>query len=422
MKPVTFIPPVAALAVAGIWLGSQSRSISSISMENTLLRQRLEAVRLSSAGDGPEQGPAERQGSAKAKGKKVDWKQIAAKLAEQGSGDPAGMRAAIELQKTLLNMSPEELMAGLKEVAEMELGAEAKQQMESLLIGILAEENPELVIHHFENRLDEDRLNWQLPGVFQNWAKKDLAAATAWMDQQIAEGKFESKSLDGKSQPRLRFEGGLIGTLLDSDPAAAQARVESLPEDHRSVLFTQGMFFRIKPANEKAVADLIRGSFGDEQGVRTLGIASAQLVHQGGYERVANFMASVAATPAERESIVATSLQNKLNQSAPKDGAPPQEFEEAVAWARKEAPEGINRIIGGAIADMSWRGDFDDAAKLALKYHEESGNDETLAAFISKSGGSNPEKALKLVDQISDEGKRAELKKQLDLKTSNPTR
>ena len=422
MKPTAFIPPVAALAVAGIWLGSQSRSISSITTENTLLRQRLEAARLSPESGGAGEGVADGSASTKGKRKKVDWKQIALKLGQQRGGDTSDMRAAIELQRILVNLTPEELMAGLEEVSAMDLSAEAKRQMESMLIGLIGEEHPELVIQHFEDRFDEDGLNWQLPGALHNWAKKDLAAATAWIDRQIAEGKLESKSLDGRSESRIRFEGALIGSLLEVDPAAARARVEDLPEDQRSSLFTQGMFFRIKPANEKAVADLIRGAIGEGKSVHTLGIAGSQLVHQGGYDRVGNFMASVSATPAEREAIVGTSLQNMLHQGAINNGNPTPAFEEGLAWARKEAPESINRIIGSTIADISWRGNYDDAAKMALKYHEESGNDEVLATFLSKSGPSQPEKAYELADKIADEGKRAEIKKQLENKLPKATR
>jgi hypothetical protein len=41
-----------------------------------------------------------------------------------------------------------------------------------------------------------------LTDALDDWTKKDSAAATAWFDEQIKAGKFESITLDGKSSGR----------------------------------------------------------------------------------------------------------------------------------------------------------------------------------------------------------------------------
>src|SRR5688572_15475951 len=249
MKPVEFIPPVVALAAAAIWLGSQSRSISSLVEENTVLRERLAAARHPVAGG---EEAADSPGHSRAtngKAKKIEWKQIALRITET-RGDVADMRANIEIQRLLMELSPEELVAALDEIAVMDLTDEAKRQLESTLIDALSQKDPALAVQRFSDRLSQDGVSWQVGNAFRTWAMKDPAAAMAWMDKQIADGKFESKKLDGRSEARMRFEAGLVGALLESDPAAAAARVESLPENERSSLFTQGMSFRIKAGNE----------------------------------------------------------------------------------------------------------------------------------------------------------------------------
>ncbi|MCF7733387.1 MAG: hypothetical protein K9N23_16980 [Akkermansiaceae bacterium] len=67
-------------------------------------------------------------------------------------------------------------------------------------------------------------IKWHLPNALREWAKQDPAKAGAWLDQQIAAGKFASKTLDGSSQFRTQFESVMSGVLFPSDPDAAGRR------------------------------------------------------------------------------------------------------------------------------------------------------------------------------------------------------
>ena len=422
MKPVEFIPPVVALAAAALWLGSQSRSISSLVEENTVLRERLEAARHPAASGEEAADSLGYSRTANGKAKKIEWKQLALRIAET-RGDVADMRANIEVQRLLMELSPEELLAALDEIATMDLTDEAKRHLEITLFGALSEKDPALAVQRSSDRLTQEGVSWQISNAFRTWAMKDPTAAAAWMDKQIADGKFESKTLDGKSEVRMRFEAGLVGALLESDPGAAAARVGSLPENERSSIFTQGMSFRVKVGNEKAIADLIRTTVPEGERTSTLANTGGQLVHQGGYERVGNFLTSIGASKDEREAIVSRALQNKMSRLPQVPEKRVENFEESRAWAAKEAPEALNRLTGEALGNMAARSKYDDAAKLAVKYHEESGNDDVMIAFLSSHGSAmNPDSALGLVDKISDEAKRAEIKKQIEDKKGNPRR
>ena len=51
MKPPLVRPPLAALALAGLWLGFQRKSISAVESETTLLRQHVDAAKTPSSGE-----------------------------------------------------------------------------------------------------------------------------------------------------------------------------------------------------------------------------------------------------------------------------------------------------------------------------------------------------------------------------------
>jgi hypothetical protein len=74
-------------------------------------------------------------------------------------------------------------------------------------------------------------------------------------------------------------------------------------------------------------------------------------------------------------------------------------------------------MTGEALAEASQDSEefgFAQASKLALEYHQSSGNDEVLIAFLeSYAARSNLEEALPLAEKISDPQKREEILEQL---------
>ena len=413
MKPIVLLPPALAIAAAAIWLGTQHRSLSAVEDSNTTLRQRIEDARHAEAsGETSKTAAANKGKNGKAAAKKIDWKDLASKQKSMQGGDSMpDMRAMIELQKTLMDMSAEDLAIHLDEIAALDIPDDAKMGLQGMLIGLLAQKNPELVMERFGDRLNDERggFSWQISNAFQQWASKDSTAAIAWLDAQVASGKLDSKSLDGKSGTRLRLEGGVITSLLQSDPAAAAKRLAGIPENQRAEIFQSGMFFNTKPGSEKAVADLIRSSVPEDQRTSTLANSSSMLIHQGGYDKVAEYLTKIDASPAEREAIVAQSLRGKIQNS--RDTAKVEAaVEEGRAWALKQAPEAADRITGKTLGDLP---NFKQASELALKYQQQTGNDDVLISFIQNSRNRHPNEANDLVSKISDPQKREELIKQL---------
>jgi hypothetical protein len=419
MKPTHLLPPILALVAAGLWIGSQRRSISTLELESEALRGRLEVAREDPATAAADPSFASRQ-QAKSKppgaGSKVDWKKIAASQAAMKSDGDGDMRAMITLQKTLLAMSAEELIAGLDEIATLDLSEDAKRELEGTLIGVLSNKDPQAALERFAGRIGgpDGGLTWQLSNAFQSWSAKDATAAAAWMDAQVAAGTFENKRLDGQHDPRIRFEAGLIQHLAASDPAEAARRLASLPEDQRDEIFNSRFHFRIRPGTEKAVADLIRTQVAADDRLSTLGRTSAPLVKEG-YGEIDEFLGAINASTEERAAVVGEALRERFKGQDEMTTS----VEETRAWILAQAPADAERLSGEALAHLSEWLEFPDMAKEALKYQQASGNDDALVAFLKNARETSRDEILELAGKISDPVKRAEVEARF---INNPNR
>ena len=282
-----------------------------------MLTERIRHVRPPGP-DRPGPGAAKTTGSSRRdQGGKIDWKTLAGKLAQSRSGGGMpDMRTMMPIRRQLLDMSGEDLCAQLDEFAALDLDNAVREQMRSMILGVLADKDPRLLIERFGTEVgaENSAARWTLQA-FGKWAESEPAAAAAWLDRQIAAGKLESKSLDGENQTILRFEASVLGALLDIDPAAATARVAAMPEDQRMELFQQGYLLHVTPENEAAYAKLLRDSVPPDKAAGLLADKADNLAMQGGYERVDGFIASVNATDGEREAIVFRLMNRKLNTS-----------------------------------------------------------------------------------------------------------
>lgn len=417
MKPVTVIPPLAALAIAGIWLGTQRKSISAVESETSLLRQHIDAANAPSSPDDDRSLTGAR---ARAKQSKdpaaIDWKELATKMTA-GQGMMPDMRAMMEIQRKIMAMSAAEIGTALDEIAALELDKASRAQLESMLVGLLAQKEPQLVLERYFDKVDDPNsgMSWQLASAFQQWLGKDSAAAAAWFDARIAEGKFESKSLDGKSQGRLQFEAAMVSSLLASDPAAAGKRIAALPEDQRRDLFQQGMFMNLKPGSEKAFATLIREHVPEDQRGAALASATGLMVHQGGYEKVGEYLDGIEATPAERKAVASQTASSKLQALTHQGTIDRAAIDEMRGWLSKQAPDDVDTVTGESLGNL-WNPSvkWEDNAKLVGELHAEGASDELLVSFLGGHQASqHREAALELASKIADETKRAEIMERL---------
>ncbi|MEK7950901.1 hypothetical protein [Luteolibacter soli] len=417
MKPLHLLPPAVAIAASGIWLGLQQQSISTLEKETVLLRKHVDAAKQAAAGDHSSLAAARADGKKGKDPDAINWKDLADTMAKAEHGGMPDMRAMMKLQSKLMSLSGDELKAALDEIAALDLSKDARNSLENMLINLLAQKDPKLVLDRYLDRMNDSRngfSGWQMANAFQQWARKDGAAAVAWLDAQVAAGKFESKSLDGKNDSRLKFESAAIAALLNSDVDAAGKRLSALPEDQRRELFEQGMFSNLKPGTEKNLAALVRSQVPEKEQPQALANSTGMLVHQGGYERVGKFLDEIDATPAERNEVVKRAASSQLQQLAQQGKVDREAVDKMREWAAQESsPESVDKITGESLGNI-WNRDskWQDSAKIVSDLYAEKPSDDLLISFLSghqSSQASNKEAAVALAAKISDETKRAEV-------------
>ena len=415
LKSPSLIPPAVALVVAGAWLASQRHAISSFENESIVLEKHIAAARSASAADPARAKPAGPVKAAKAK-EPLDWKNIAAQFVEmQQSGGMGDMRTIIRLQQRLRAMTQQEIVAALDEIASLGLAEDSRSLLEQMLIGPLVEKDPEFAIRHFIDRLQDPgrMIGWHLSNAMREWAKKDPAKATAWFDQQIAAGRFDSKSLDGKSQSRNQFEGNLISVLLASDPDAASRRLGAMAEDQRAEILGEHSFRQLGQENQLAFATLVRGQVPPKDQAKSLAQMASRLVDDDGYAKVTGFMDRIAATPAERKACVEQAVESRIQTISYQKKITLADLDAMREWTKVQAPDSTDSLTGKALANSLQGGgkmDFAAASELALHYQEISGNDDVLASFLDDwPAHRNKEQARVLAAKISDDKRREEI-------------
>ena len=80
------------------------------------------------------------------------------------------------------------------------------------------------------------------------------------------------------------MESAVVKNLLQSDPAAATARVMALPEDRRPEFFRKWNYGHLEEQTDGAMAKLIRDTLPPDKVTGSLVHQAVQLRMQGGYE------------------------------------------------------------------------------------------------------------------------------------------
>lgn len=412
MKPWHFIPPVAVLISGIAWLAARTREITRLEEGNSILSERI-STPLTSTGDSP-QKTARTSPTSQKSPDPIDWKAVAAQLADMQRGGIGDIRAATQLQQRIRQMSADEILAALDEIASSDFPAETRLSLEQMLLGPLIEKDPQLALDRFLPRIDENRgiFAWQLSAALRQWAKKDLPAATAWFDTQIASGRFDSKSLDGRNSARQHFESSLIAALLPSDPDAAARRLDAVPPQQRRDILSHYELQALNEADQANFASLVRAYLPENEQTSVIA-GPANRLASGGYEKIGPYLDRIAATPAERAAAVETAAGSRINQLSRSRKITATDIDQLRQWAETQSPGSADKATGRALANLDYDNGsttFDQAAELAATYHESSSSDDLLATFLeSWSARSNKETARSLAAKISDPQRREKI-------------
>ena len=398
--------------VVAIWLGRERSSIATLENESTVLKAALAARASGSEVDtaSPKVKSADQLAKEKAP---IDWKKIAAQVAEMRSG--GDMRAYIQLQKKISALSKEELISAMDEIVALDMPSESLQMLQRMVLTPLCENYPEDALTRYSDWInDQDAvMSRRFATAMTDWAGKNLATATAWFDQQITGGRFDSKSLDGKSEARMQLEGSLIKALVGTDPDAAALRLKSLPEDQRAECLQSGGE-SIKGKDQLAHANLIRAGLPEEAQADALKQQVSNMVREEGYTEVTEYLDRIKATPAERSVCIQQAAETEVAQLSQNKKITREDLDAMRKWAKNQAPSMTEKVTGLVLA-KSTRGsnkmEFSEAAALATQYHKASGNDELLIGFLAdcEAEPRYKEEAAVLAAKISDVKKREEI-------------
>lgn len=346
----------------------------------------------------------------------IDWKQMPQRIAEvENHGDAAQLRLLMDFQQRLENMTREEMIAALDEIEALDLSAEDRSLLLAKIIEAMATVDPEYALARYVDQIesDPDGVGWQLASAFGEWMNRNPSAARAWFDRQIADGKFESKTLDGRSEMRAQFESEVLETLLSSDLAAAGRRLMALPEDQRREVLEQLSFAELAAAGQQGYASLVRQLIPADERAGSFANVASQLASDGGYEKVSSFLDAVQASPEERAVSAKQAAMTQLEELGDEGEITRASVDTLRSWLDRQAPGQTDAITGKALAEAAQNGgdfDCDAASQLVLQYQKSSGNDEVLIAFLKGySAHSNLEEARDLVEKVSDPKVRQEL-------------
>ena len=421
LKATHLIPPVVALVLVAAWNVFQVRSIASLEGDVSATQDKIShAVTAENLLLGSPTAARPNKAASPAGKQPHDWKELSARLLEmENGGGRSDLRAGLNFQQELAGMTQEEMTAALDEIAALDLSDEARESLESLILAPLIRENPQLALEKFGDRIgsESSSIGWQLSAALRDWAKQDLAGATAWFDRQIADGKFDSKTLDGRSEERTRFEAALMQSLLTSDPNAAGQRLANIPEDQRREVLEQIAFPELGPQDQRTYAELVRQLVPQDERAGSFAHIASELVDDSGYGKVSSFLDAVQATPAERAAAAMQTAESRMQSLGMEGNVGRADVDSLREWLTRQAPGEVDSITGKAIAEAAQeqgKFKFTEASQLVLDYHRSSGNDDVLVAFLqSYSARSNLEEAIYMAELISDKKRRAEILNQL---------
>ncbi len=416
MKLTHAVLPATALVAVLLWNLPPRRMVQALETSSRNLREQQAAARLA-----PPQAIREKRQSRAAASqfardrKSIDWRYLAAQLLLSEKGELADEEALNNFTERLAEMTREQLLTAMDEIAAIGLEPAIQAKLEAAFVEPLVEKDPELALARFAARIrdDPDDLGSQLSPALLAWARKDLTAASAWFDQAIATGVFESKTLDGRSDPRLEFEAALAGVLLATDPAAVGRRIAGLPQDQRAETLQQIDVSELTPAAQRDYIGLVRSLLPEDERDGPFISAFSELIPNGDYQKSASFLDDIQATPTERARAAESAADRQLEAIAEKRNLTREDVAATREWLDRQSPDTADKLIGSAMGAASQQGGevgFAKLAELILEVHSSSGNDDALVAFLEGADTSaHPEQAQFLAGKITDPQHREEM-------------
>jgi hypothetical protein len=426
MKPIHWLPPLAAIIVGTAWLAGITSSKQSLAARNSLLRERIQAANASEAqtpapsAAEPRKLPGQTSRNGKLSSKNLyEWKSLAESVLLEKSGRSTVQRMELRLSARLAKMSIEDILSTYDEIAASDVPRNSFKLLTNEFFQAASVKDPAQTLRHFESLLaagDYSSGNLITPA-FYRWFSQEPATAMAWFDEIIAAGKLDSKRLDGENQLLTDLSGHLIESQLASDPTAALARLKSLEEDQQMEVVRR-KFRALAPGTEPAFADLIRQGLPPDLQINAFRHVTTRIAVNSDFAKVSGFLDAIGATPDERLELAAdTALTGFEAISQKYQSITPQNVQAMREWIAQQAPQDVERISGEVLAHSAKFIGPEKPAAMVAELHAKSGSDELLATFLRNGEMKRhlPEEALAMAAKIKDAALRERLIDQLKL-------
>lgn len=389
MKLRDLLPPSLALIAGAIWLGVQSHGLSELRSETLDLRQRL-----ASSGKGVSRISANRDE------KDFGHLLITSKFTPHDQ---------VQLRKAIVEMDRDQLLAVLDQIEALSDNSQALDALLPYLAVALAGKDPQVAVERLVGYYAAGRDKLELPicEALSDWAKRDPAAATHWLDQLAATGAIDKRTTGNLFGCRPILEGALIARLVGANTESAARRLEGLPLAQKQMTFLSAST-RLDVSDAAAYAELVRSQSDEVNPTWVFSRQAEELAKQSGYAGVGDYFSRISPTAAEYETMITAAGIQKLRPGVYEPVIQIPAIDTFREWSDTQSPSSTDRATGLMLAHMI-EGNIPVAQgiELALHYHETTGNDDVLIGFIQ--GGfvrQRREQARELAQKISDPTRR----------------
>lgn len=410
MKLRHLLPPLAAAVVVGVWIGVQRSAVTQQRRAVAELHERIRAAENPDGKGFQRRPPSAAAGRDRFEGKdgRIDWMAVLHQLQSRGGESTlTDIRTSLRLHERFNAWSAAELADALHEIRNLDIDDADRLKLEQQLAGPLGNKDPGMTMELLGHRI-RDGGGWWLAGAMTEWVGSDPAAAIAWLDRAVDNGTFASKSLSNDNGARRQFEAIVLRDLINTGAPGAEARIAALGGNERRDVFSRLATEWVDPDR---YVSLVRGSSDDPAAAtRIIASAAASKAQVGGYAQATAFLDGGRVTGPERREAVAESAIRRIQHLARRTTIGTADIDEMREWVKVQSPGTEDRLTGQAIARTMAGGEAVAGIPLVLGYHNASGNDEVLAAFIREGRRlAWKDQAAALVKNIGDPALRREL-------------
>lgn len=351
----------------------------------------------------------------------------AEKLARTTQSASAVAAIVKPIDDLLRNLSQDEITAFFRRLRLLELADGPRRDLQRVMLWKLASLHPGLAIDLAASTPSFD-LNAAADlhdRAFSNWIKEAPEKALAWLDQQITEEAFESKTIESSHRARLMLERSAIEHVLATNQEAAIARLDALPSEFREQIFAMSPALVHKSENDSGCARLVRESVPEDRRELTFQRLGSLLYHLGGYDRVGEFSAATAANDTERYAMVLQVAREQFCRMGTRNEPISTEVLASLrTFVSTQSPGSVARIQGIALSAYAGpsfavsKTRFEEAVEHVRDLHRTSPDDEILVGFLENRIPPGAEVAAReLANLIQDPEKRDAISNKL----GNPT-